>query len=230
MRGGEWTVRSALILALPLWLAGGLAVAQPTTGQQTYRVDPAASDIHWLVFKAGALARLGHNHVISVPKFSGTVTVDRGDLSASRFELEIPVASLVIDDPALRSGLGEDFASVPTADDIAGTRKNMLGDRVLDAAQFPVLKLSGTGPVGEADHQMLHVQIELVGHSVELDLPTTVVVDDSGLEAQGQFELNHSDLGLKPFSVMMGALQVAEKMSFSYRIRAEKTGGAADGP
>ncbi len=220
--------RSSMLLVLPLWLVSSLALAQGAGGAQVYTIDSAASDIHWLVYKAGAFARLGHNHVISVPEVTGTVTVNSANLSASRFELEIPVTSLVIDDPGLRAGLGDDFSSVPTAEDIAGTRKNMLGDRVLDAAMYPVLRLSGTGPVGEAGKQMLHVRIELVGHSVELDLPTTVVVDDRGLEAQGEFDLNHSDLGLKPFSVMMGALQVAEKMSFSYRIRAERSAGTAE--
>ena len=221
--------RSWLWLVVPIGLASALAAAQPVDGQAVYKIDPAASDVHWLVYKAGALARLGHNHVISAPQLSGTVTVNGADLAGSRFELEIPVASLVIDDPALRKGLGEDFASVPTADDIAGTRKNMLSERVLDAEHYPVLKLSGTGPLGETGKQTTHVKVELVGHSVELDLPTTVVVDDSGVEARGEFELNHADLGLKPFSVMMGALQVAEGMKFYYRIRAERSGAATDG-
>jgi polyisoprenoid-binding protein YceI len=211
--------RLPMLLLLPLWLAGGLAAAQPDA-LRSYSIDAASSQVYWLVYKAGALARLGHNHVISAPQLTGHVTLNSADLSASTFELEIPVASLVIDDPALRAGLGDDFASVPTAEDIAGTRKNMLSDRVLEGAKFPVLRLSGTGPTGPAGMQTLHVKVELVGHSVELTLPTTVVVGDQGLEAEGKFELNHADLGLKPFSVMMGALQVAEKMSFSYRIRA----------
>ena len=35
--------------------------------------------------------------------------------------------------------------------------------------------------------------------------------------------LNHADLGMQPFSVMMGALQVGEKLSFSYRVVARPT-------
>ena len=41
------------------------AVADPQQFE-TYQVDAGASDIHWRVYKAGALSRLGHNHVISV--------------------------------------------------------------------------------------------------------------------------------------------------------------------
>lgn len=212
--------RLSLLLMLPLWLAGALTTAPVAATQLTYEVDPAASHIQWLVFRAGPAAKLGHDHVISAPEFSGTVTVNTADLSASRFELEIPVGSLVVDDPTLREALGKDFSAVPTAADVAGTRKHMLGRRVLDATHYPMLKLSGSGPVGKPGEQMLHVKIELVGHSVALDLPTTVVVNDGSIEAQGEFSLNHADLGLKPFRALLGALQVAEQISFSYRIRA----------
>ena len=41
-------------------------------------------------------------------------------------------------------------------------------------------------------------------------------------ERQGEFELNHADLGMQPFSVMMGALQVGEKLSFAYDIKARR--------
>ena len=47
----------------------------------------------------------------------------------------------------LRGTLGADFASVPTADDIAGTHKNMLSDKVLDGEKYPRIRLVGTGPV-----------------------------------------------------------------------------------
>ncbi len=77
-------------LILPLLLTS-LFVAVQSSAQQVYSVDPAASDIHWLVYKAGAFARLGHNHIISVGELTGRVTVKAEDLasstSSSRFRL-----------------------------------------------------------------------------------------------------------------------------------------------
>jgi polyisoprenoid-binding protein YceI len=194
----------------------GFAVGQ--TPDKTYTIDGAASDIHWLVYKAGALARLGHNHAIAVPSPRGSVTVDGQNIAASRFEIVIPVADLVIDDPALRGTLGEDFASVPTADDIAGTRHNMLSDRVLNGEMFPTIRVTGTGPLGADGMQSLKLEVELLGRVVDLTVPTRVSVDADRVEAAGEFELNHADLGMKPFSVMMGALQVGQKLSFSYHV------------
>ena len=201
-------------------LIGGVAAAQDA--QQRYVVDAARSDLHWLVYKAGALARLGHNHTIAVGDLSGTVSVNPGDRGSSTFELVFSVASLVVDDPMLRSTLGADFASVPTPEDIAGTHKNMLSDTVLDGAKHPRIRLLGTGPVTADGKQTLAVKVELLGRTVDLTVPTELTISDGELNAKGEFELNHADLGMKPFSVMAGALQVGEKLSFSYRITARR--------
>ena len=185
-----------------------------------YTIDAAGSDVHWLVYKSGSLARLGHNHVISVAGLAGNVTADGATLSASHFELQFPVASLVVDDPTLRSGLGQDFSSVPSADDIAGTRKNMLSERVLMGDHFSTIRVSGQGPVGAADTQTLQITVDLLGRSVALTVPTKVEVRGDEISASGEFELTHTALGMTPFSVMLGALQVADKMKFVYRIHA----------
>jgi hypothetical protein len=185
-----------------------------------YTIDAAGSDVHWLVFKAGSLARLGHNHVISVADLAGTATANPADPSASRFELQFHVQALTVDDPKLRGGLGPDFASVPSADDIAGTRKNMLGDRVLMGEKYQTIKVTGVGPTGAADMQTLQITVELLGRKVPLTVPTKVEMHSDDLTASGEFELTHTALGMMPFTVMLGALQVADNMKFVYRIHA----------
>ena len=164
------------------------------------------------------MARLGHNHVIAVPNLRGSVTVGAQDLSASHFEIVIPVADLVIDDAKLRSGLGEEFASVPTEKDIEGTRHNMLTDRVLDGDKFPTIRVNGTGPLGAAGAQTFRLKIEMLGRTIDLTVPAKVTVTDDRVEASGAFDLNHADLGMQPFTALMGALSVGEKMSFSYHV------------
>jgi polyisoprenoid-binding protein YceI len=210
-------MRSFARLPMLLCLAwSGFAAGQGA--DRAFAIDGAASDFHWLVYKAGAMARFGHNHVIAVPNVRGSVTVGAQDLSASHFEFVIPVADLVIDDPKLRSGLGEEFASVPTAKDIEGTRHNMLTDRVLDGDKFPTIRVSGTGPLGGAGAQTFKVKVELLGRTVDLTVPTKVTVTDDRVEASGEFDLNHADLGMQPFTALMGALSVGEKMSFTYHV------------
>jgi uncharacterized protein involved in outer membrane biogenesis len=94
----------------------------------------------------------------------------------------------------------------------------------LNGEQFPKIRIVGTGPAGGAGSEAMAVTIELLGRSVPLTLPTKVSVDGDVITASGSFELNHADLGMKPFSVMMGALQVGEKLSFTYSIKARREG------
>ncbi len=210
--------KAALVLGFAGWLACGAAEAQDAR----YVVDASQSDFHWLVYKAGTLSRLGHNHTISAGDLTGNVTVAEGDRSASRFELAFTSANLVIDDPALRSTLGADFASVPSADDIAGTRKNMLSEKVLDGEKFAGIRVVGTGPTVRDGRETLAVQVELLGRTVSLTVPTNVTIDGDELRAKGEFELDHADLGMQPFTVMLGALAVGERISFSYDIKAKR--------
>jgi hypothetical protein len=217
----EDTVSRAIVLkAVPMLLAVGAVVAQPRAGER-YEIDLDQSDIHWLVYKAGALARAGHNHVISVGELAGDVHV-APVLAESRFEIEIPVASLVVDDPALRAQEGEEFSSVPSTDDIEGTRRNMLGEKVLDAKEYPTLRIEGVGPVGAPGEQELHLTIGLLGRSIPLTVPTDVRLEGDTLYASGQFTVTHEELGMKPFSVFLGALQVADPMDFAYNVTAHR--------
>jgi polyisoprenoid-binding protein YceI len=207
------------------WLALWVLTAASASAQDVreYSIDASKSDIHWLVYKAGSLSRLGHNHVVSVAEVTGRVIVNRSDPSKSRFELQFPVAALVVDDAKLRAALGPDFSSVPSADDIAGTRKNMLGEKVLDAEGHQTIHVTGIGPSGQGDAQTFKITVELLGRSVELTAPTKVMIGDDGVSASGEFELTHTALGMKPFSVVLGALQVADGMKFVYSVHADAT-------
>ena len=198
--------------------------AEPAAGR-VYRVDAPASEVLWRISKAGVMARFGHNHVISAEQFDGSVVVDPEDATRSRFELEIPVAALVIDAPELRARFGEEFASVPSEADKEGTRNNMLGDGVLKGALFPIVRVRGGELAGVGDAQTLAIEIEILGGSFEFRVPATVTFGDGTLEASGDFALDHADLSMTPFSALGGALQVGERIEFSYRIRAVQTAG-----
>jgi hypothetical protein len=208
------------LTGLLLLLLCGSASAQDAV--ERYVVDAESSDVHWLVYKAGAFARFGHNHTVSVGDLRGSVAVNSADRSKSQLDLQFSVTNLVVDNPQLRSTLGDDFSSVPSADDIEGTRSNMLSDRVLDGEKYPRIRITGAGPMTVGGEQRLAVKVEMLGRTIDLEVPTEVTIDGGVLRAKGEFDLNHADLGMKPFSVMGGALQVGEKLSFTYDVTARR--------
>ena len=207
-----------------LLLSGSIVHAQRSgeSGADVYRIDPQTSDVRLLVYRDGVLSTFGHNHVVSLKDFTGTIHLQPKP-GQSRVELEIPVDRLIVDDAALRRLEGEDFANQPSKDDIAATRTNMLSNALLNAKQFPTIKVTGTsGPVDAKNSAMLGLSVQLVGREIKLTIPCTLKLGGDQLEASGAVELSHRQLGLKPFSALLNSLRVAEQMKFKYRIRASK--------
>src|SRR5215469_18198240 len=98
-----------------------------------YDVAPAESLLTILVFRAGALASAGHNHVIASRTLNGTIYVPQ-DLAGVSFELRVPVDGLQVDDAALRAEQASaDFPAEVPESAREGTRRNMLGSALLDA-------------------------------------------------------------------------------------------------
>src|SRR5271168_3241032 len=70
-----------------------------------YRVDETQSELRILVYRAGPLARLGHNHVMVNRAIRGTLSLAE-EPGASVFSLTIPAAGFVVDDARARSEEG----------------------------------------------------------------------------------------------------------------------------
>ncbi|HEY5624348.1 MAG TPA: hypothetical protein VIV14_11355 [Gammaproteobacteria bacterium] len=191
-------------------------VAPAPATAETYAIDPDDTEIRILVYRAGPLANLGHNHVIGARATSGRIALSP-ELEDSSFELRIPVLGLAVDDPAARAAAGDDFASVPNATDIAGTRDNMLAPGLLDAQQHPFIDVTGRF-VQAAPTPQVALSIRIKNHVAERIVPVSLTLADGRLAADADFEMTHEQLGLSPFSVMMGALRVAEAIRFQIRL------------
>ena len=108
-------------------------------GEPVFRIDGAASLVTVYVYRDGPLARLGHDHVVASRDVRGFAAAPT-DPARARADLRMPVATLIVDAADLRAAAG--FESEPAADDIAGTRENML--KSLDAEAFPAVELAAT--------------------------------------------------------------------------------------
>jgi len=199
-----------------------------------YDVVGEASLLTVLVYRGGALASAGHNHVIASHALRGTIYVP-SDPMASSFEVHFDVATLTVDEPALRAQLASpDFP--PDVSDSAkqGTRHNMLGEALLNAAQYPEIELRGVRmekpPAGSAgDSVLATVQSTVRGEMRTFAVPVRYQLGNGELTVTGEFPLKQSDLGLTPFSALLGALQVQDEMHVSIRIVA-RTGAATAVP
>jgi len=190
-------------------------------GAHEYRVVAEESLLQILVYRGGAMARLGHNHVIASHNLTGKVFVS-DDVLQTRFDIQIPVNELSIDEPAMREQAGADFPpGVPqTARD--GTRKNMLSEALLDGEKYPTIRLRATDVAAAGEGYDVGVEITIKDQVRNVRAPVALKRKDGALIATGEFPLKQSDLGFKPFSIAMGALVVIDEMKIHFEVSARE--------
>ncbi len=182
-----------------------------------YPVDSSASELRLLVYRAGPLGNLGHNHVMVNRAVTGHVQIGAG-VSASSFSLRMRADDFVIDDALSRREEGDGFPGEVPEDAKAGTRRNMLGSAVLNAAEFPVIAVTSKSLTGNLNELNAEVEISAAGHTSRISVPLALQGDAHHLIAAGSTELRQTALGLVPYSLMHGALQVQDAMQLKFKI------------
>jgi hypothetical protein len=188
-----------------------------------YRVDETGSELRILVYRAGPLARLGHNHVMVNRRLGGAVKLADA-AGASAFWLSVPAAAFDVDDAQARAEEGADFTTAVPDDAKSGTLQNMLSAAVLDAAEFPAITVrsvavaDATGATEATRTMVATVTVRVAGHESTFDVPFALQMETGRLTATGTLELRQSALGLAPYSLMLGALQVQDAMTIKFKI------------
>jgi polyisoprenoid-binding protein YceI len=188
-------------------------------GGKLYTLAPSTSAVKIYAFRSGSAARLGHNHVLTAPQFTGFFFLPSNGTAGGQFDLEFRLDQLEIDNPAARANLGKAFATVPSPDAIEGTRQHMLGENGLQAERFPFVRIHSLTIVGESPKFAAKVQMELHGQRRELWIPLNVEGLPDNLSVTGSFVLRQSDFGVTPYSVLGGMLAVTDEVIVEFTLR-----------
>jgi polyisoprenoid-binding protein YceI len=194
---------------------------QVPVGAAVYDVDAESSSISLRVYRAGPLARLGHNHVVTSTAEAGYVWTT-GELSTSGFEVRVPVAGLLVDEPAARAAAGPDFAGEVPNDAREDTRRNMLRPEVLDVARYPEIVVAAESLAGTWEHPIVTARVTLRDQTRRVDVPLSIARGPGTLSVRGGFRILQSDFGITPFSVGGGAIQVANGVDVEFTIVATR--------
>lgn len=169
------------------------------------------------------MARFGHNHVI-IGQVRGELGVS-DSVAATGFRFEIPVESLEVDASASRSEEGGEFAAAVSDQARKGTRDNMLGSDVLDAANYPFIRIESVSLVGPRWNPQVTARITVRGKTSELEFPAAVFEQPGSLTVIASFRVLQSDLGMQPFSVLGGAIRVRDAIDIRVRLVARPVTG-----
>ena len=226
-------MRHLLFILLPLAIAAcaapprgqlpaptaALEAPAPAPGAEVWQVTDSHLEIR--VYRDGPMQKLGHDHLITSDRLAGIIE-QREPLGASRFELHLPLDSLVVDDQDARSRAGGAFALPVPEKDREATRRNMLGERLLDAARQGEISMTVESITGGPRNYEARVRVSLAGQDHVLAVPFELVIEDDRLVARADLRLTHADLGLVPFAVALGALRVRDEFEVGLTVEARR--------
>lgn len=195
--------------------------------ERVYAVDPRDSLLQAYVFRSGALARLGHDHVVAARNLGGFAALSpRGSgMTGVRADLYAALGGMTVDEPELRQAAG--FTTEPADEDREGTRRNMLASLEAAAYPFVTVAIDAVWPTADAidGEGVVSARIRLHGIERTIDVPVTVISNDQSLSVSGAFDISQRRFGIEPFSVMGGALAVADTLELRFSIRARRWRG-----
>ena len=193
---------------------------EPEANAARFAIIPSQSEIRVLTYRDGALAHLGHNHVIVSDGVTGSVWLG-DDVAAGLVRIVVPASSLAVDDDARRAEAGEGFADPVPDDAKRATRDNMLSEQLLNADDFAFVQAT-CGDIRNKPETTIDCVVELAGKTVTLTMPLVLDIGDTRISARGEVTVTHEQLGLTPFSAAGGAIRVADGMTLGYSIVAQR--------
>lgn len=173
--------------------------------ESTWSLTPADGDLHILTGVAGRAAKMGHRLTIGMGSWQAAVKWAGGEPTAA--ELTVDVDSLQV--------LGGEGGLTPLAGpEKAVARSNAL--KSLDAKKFPQIRFTAGDIAKTAAGYRLTGTVEI--HGTSRPQTVEVKVDDRGdtIGLSAQARLTQSEFGVKPYSLMMGALKVADEVTLDF--------------
>src|SRR6185503_8409006 len=123
-----------------------------------------------------------------------------------RADLYLALERLVVDEAPLRAEAG--LETTPSAEDIEGTRRNMLASMQADKYPFAVVRIKDSGAA----------TVTLHGVTREVQIPIRIERTAGEISATGRFEILQTDFGITPLSVLGGRIQVQDRLELRFHI------------
>jgi polyisoprenoid-binding protein YceI len=164
-----------------------------------WELDSSDGQLTVMTAVAGPASRVGHRLTIAMG-WHGTVEWADEPVAV---ELTADVGSLEV----LR---GDGGATPLSGPEKALVRLNAL--KSLDAVRFPHIRFRSDEVERAADGYRLVGTLEIHGVTRDHTMDLTVEHLDDSVRVSAQDSLRQSDFGIKPYSMMMGALKVADEV------------------
>lgn len=200
-----------------LWAALGAGDAGAVEAPAVHALDVRRSELVVRTWKEGIASGLAHNHVVRATEVEGQLAYSRDNLGASSLSVTVKVASLEVDEPALRARFGE--AQPVSEADRKKVTENMLAESQLHAAQFPTVRFVSKALKAAQEGKVVVVgELTLHGVTKSITLPVTVSTVEGALTGEGRVRLRLSDYGIAPYSTALGMVRNKDEVELVLRL------------
>jgi polyisoprenoid-binding protein YceI len=176
-----------------------------SSGSSSWSLDADSGELRILTGVAGRAARMGHRLTIAMRRWTATVQWDGGEPVSAEL-------SVVVDSLEVLSGEG---GVTPLAGPAKGVaRSNAL--KSLEAKKFPQIRFAAADISRTAQGYRLSGSVEI--HGTERSQVVDLTVEDRGAVwgLSTHVKVTQSDFGVKPYSLFMGSLKVADDVTIDF--------------
>lgn len=180
-------------------MGGGAGGRELTAAKRT--LDASSGELLLHTGVTGSAARMGHRLTIAMRSWLATLDVDGDE----------PVAvEVTVDLDSLDVLAGEGGMTPLSGAEKTLVRNNAL--KSLQAKRFPQAVFRSSVIERGEDSWRLAGTLDLSGQSREQSIVVHVTGDDADLRITGEALVRHSDHRIKQFSMLMGAMKVADEV------------------
>ncbi len=154
---------------------------------------------------AGRATRMGHRLTIAMTRWQATVSWVGGEPTTAELAVEVDSFEVLRGEGGIKGLSGPEKALV---------RSNAL--KALDAGRFPGIRFTADAIEKTGDGYRLTGTLHIRGksHQHVIDLCTEDLGDSWRMSAESK--VRQSDYGVKPYSMLMGSLRVADEVTVSF--------------
>lgn len=253
------TAAAALLAACTTWLVAAPApVAAPTPSPvpapvpaPVERSPQPGSIVAVLTHRGGIAGAFAHDHLIGAPLDAVRIRFDPADPASASLRLATTAGALAVDESAAREEASPRLRRLGLIDrdlaplgekDRRKIRDAMLGRGQLAAAEHPAIRVA-TGAIREDPREIggvafpfaVEVTLEAGGGKATAEAAARferVAASDDGppvLRIEAVAELRFTDLGIEPYSAMLGAVRNRDAFHLYVSVALPAESGDADG-
>lgn len=172
---------------------------------RTWKLDASDGTLTLHTGVAGRAARMGHRLTIAMQTWQ--ITVDwKGDDPVS--------ARLVVDVDSLQVVGGEGGMTPLSGPEKGVARAN--GLKTLDVKRFPQVTFRAEQIAKTPDGYRMHGPLEIHGTARPIDVDLALSADGDTWRMSAEAEVKQTDFGIKPYSMALGSMKVADAVRISF--------------